>query len=104
MELLRKAVELFGTSDVGDFIPWLGWLNHFNGLNVKVEKVVKMRDEFTENVIEEHRNRKKGKVNNNIEESGLDFVDILLQIQKESSTGFALQSDSVKAIFMVRNH
>lgn len=108
MELLREAVELFGTFDVGDFIPWLGWLNRFNGLNARVEKVVKMRDEFSESVIEEHRNTKKGKLNNNIdetnEESGLDFVDILLQIQKESSTGFALQSDSVKAIFMVRNY
>lgn len=108
MEILKEAVELLGTSnsDVGDFIPWLAWLNRFNGFNAKVEKVFKQIDQFSEGVIQEHKNRKKGKVDNNIdetnEESGLNFVDILLQIQKESSTEFAFESDSLKAIIMVR--
>lgn len=51
-ELLGEFTELLGVFNVGDFIPWLGWINHINGLDAKVEKVAKEFDEYV--VVEEH--------------------------------------------------
>ena len=40
MENLRVFVELMGVFAVGDYIPWLAWVNRFNGLVLHVEKFV----------------------------------------------------------------
>lgn len=31
-ELLREFMESIGLFRVGDYIPWLAWLSHVNGL------------------------------------------------------------------------
>ena len=103
MENLRVFVELMGVFDVGDYIPWLAWVNRFNGLDLKVEKFVKLIDEFLEGVIEEHINKRKGEAENDysVEARCLDFVDILIEVNKESTIGFALGPDDMKAIILV---
>lgn len=41
-KLLGETVELLGTFNVGDYIPWLGyWVCHFNGFESKLEKTAK---------------------------------------------------------------
>nr|XP_027125377.1 cytochrome P450 71A2-like [Coffea arabica] len=102
MENLRVFVELMGVFDVGDYIPWLSWVNRFNGLDLKVEKFVKLIDEFLEGVIEEHINKRKGEAENDhsVEARCLDFVDILIEVNKESTIGFALGRDDMKAIIL----
>ncbi|KAG5536995.1 hypothetical protein RHGRI_024434 [Rhododendron griersonianum] len=55
-ELLAGAVELLGVSNVGDYIPWLAWINSISGFDAKVDKVAKGMDEFLEGVVEERRN------------------------------------------------
>ncbi|XP_060206462.1 cytochrome P450 71A4-like [Lycium barbarum] len=96
--ILEKLVELIGSFNVGDYVPWLEWVNKITGLDIKVEKVAKELDAFLESVIEEHiiRNKKReyrpGKAK--------DFVDVLLEIQNGKETGFPLQRDSLKAILL----
>lgn len=75
-------------------MPWLPWVNRFNGLNVKVEKVAAEFSAFLEGVIEEHR---ETKIDDEEEESA-DFVDILLQVQKENKSGFKVEMDSIKLL------
>jgi hypothetical protein len=53
-ELLGEFVELLGVINVGDFIPWLAWVNRVNGLDGRAEKLAKHLDDFLEGVIEEH--------------------------------------------------
>lgn len=97
--LLLEFVELLGVFNIGDYMPWLAWVNHFNGLNAKVNKVAAEFDAFLEGVIEEHRQNKK-KIDDEKEEGSADFVDILLQVQRENKSGFKVEMDSIKAIIM----
>ncbi|WMV21343.1 hypothetical protein MTR67_014728 [Solanum verrucosum] len=54
--------------------------------------------ELLEGVIEEH---KENIINiDEKEEGSADFVDILLQVQKENKSGFNIEMDSIKAIIM----
>nr|GMD36238.1 cytochrome P450 71A3-like [Ipomoea batatas] len=93
--LLGEFLELLGTFNVGDYIPWLAWVNRINGVDRRVEKAAKDLDEFIDGVVEEHIGLKKE------EGDGLDFVNILLQIQREDKIGFPIHRDSVKALVLL---
>ncbi|XP_049396243.1 cytochrome P450 71A4-like isoform X1 [Solanum stenotomum] len=96
--LLQELLALIGTFNIGEYIPWLIWLNKINGLDSRVKKVAKDLDAFLDSVIEERVIR-----NNKGEYSAgeaKDFVDVLLEIQNGKETGFPLQRDSLKAILL----
>ncbi|KAL2243913.1 cytochrome P450 71A6-like [Sesamum indicum] len=103
-KVLKEFVELLGTSSIGDYIPWLGWTSRVNDLDVKVEKIAKLLDEFLEGVIQEHRDRDKGeKVCDDgfYGDGGLDFVDILLEFQTENKgSSPPVEVDTIKAIIL----
>ncbi|KAH7857809.1 hypothetical protein Vadar_016710 [Vaccinium darrowii] len=92
-EVLQEFVELLGVIDIGDFVPWLKWVNRVNGVYGRVERVAKELDDFLESVVEEHveRERKGG-------EREQDFVDVLLEVQRENQAGIPIHRDSVKAL------
>ncbi|XP_050223276.1 cytochrome P450 736A117-like [Mercurialis annua] len=94
-ELLGEFLSLLGGFDVGDFVPWLGWVNHVTGLYTKVERVAKEVDDFLEKVVEEHI--ASGGVR---EDNSKDFVDVLLWIQKENMAGFPIDRTCIKAIIL----
>ncbi|KAF3956171.1 hypothetical protein CMV_018682 [Castanea mollissima] len=96
-ELLGEFVELLGVISVGDYIPWLSWVNRVNGLDARAEKVAKQLDDFLEGVIEEHLNFKKKEVHDHVLS---DFVDILFWIQKEKVIGFPIDRVSIKALLL----
>ncbi|KAG5222215.1 cytochrome P450 [Salix suchowensis] len=75
-ELLGEFMVLLGGLTVGEFIPWLRWLNHVNGFNARVDKVAKEFDRFLDGVIEEHMVSKTGGSVHG--EDQHDFVDVLL--------------------------
>ncbi|KAL7218499.1 hypothetical protein ACSBR2_011706 [Camellia fascicularis] len=96
-ELFTALMELFVVFNVGDYIPWLGWLNRFNGLDGKVKKYAKEMDDFLEEVLEDHI------VGGNRGEGKQDLVDILLEIQRENKDGSSpVHRDTIKAVTMVR--
>ncbi|KAH9608390.1 hypothetical protein KSS87_007778 [Heliosperma pusillum] len=97
-EVLREFVELLGMFDVGDFIPWMSWVNKVNGLNKRMENVAKKFDMILEEIICEHLNRKLD--GNEGENQTKDFVDVLLDVQREDSAGLAIQSESIKALLL----
>ncbi|XP_060204543.1 cytochrome P450 71A4-like [Lycium barbarum] len=97
--LLEELLELLGIFNIGDYIPWLKWVNKITGLNTRVKKVAKDLDAFLESVIEERMIRNKKEEYSAGEAK--DFVDILLEIQNGKETGFPLQRDSLKAILLV---
>ncbi|MGI4406612.1 cytochrome P450, partial [Klebsiella pneumoniae] len=93
-ELLVEFVDYLGFFDVGDYIPWLWWVNKINGLYGRVERVAKELDNFIEGVVEEHeRGERKG--------GHEDFVDVLLQVQRENvASGSPIHRESVKALIL----
>lgn len=111
-ELLSDMMKLLGSFSVGDFIPWLRWVNLVNGLDARVEKVSKEFDKFLDEIIEEHFHGKKrqsdtGGCESIVEscEDGKDFVDVLLEIQKDNmAAGFSFDRISIKALILVFLH
>ncbi|KAJ4712445.1 Cytochrome P450 [Melia azedarach] len=94
--LLKDFSQLLGVFNIGDFIPWLGWLNYFTGLNAKVEKVYRDFDSFLDRIVDDHMTRQGEGVD--IKEDQQDIVDVLLQIQKESVTSsMSMSRESIKA-------
>ncbi|KAK6148274.1 hypothetical protein DH2020_019186 [Rehmannia glutinosa] len=87
--ILVEFEELLGATSLGDYIPWLGWIDRVNGLDARIEKIAKQFDAFFEVVLQEHKDAKKR--DDDIGGDGeLDFVDILLQFQKENEAGSTL--------------
>ncbi|XVF49752.1 hypothetical protein PTKIN_Ptkin04bG0038800 [Pterospermum kingtungense] len=103
-KLLSEFVELLGGLNVGDYIPWLAWVSHVNGLNAKTEKVAKEFDAFLDGLVEEHINRHNNRKQNKkirIQDEGQDdFVDVLLEIQRENTVGFPIERVSIKALIL----
>lgn len=110
--LLLEFVELLGGFDVGDLIPWLGWVNRVSGLDAKVDKISKEFDRFLDRVVDEHVNRRQpvngeGRGYSDDGEDGeqqKDFVDVLLEVQKDSTTGFPIGKVNIKALILVSSY
>ena len=98
-ELLVEFVELLGVFCVGDYVPWLWWIDRVSGLFGRVERIAKGVDEFLEGVISDHMEKKKRETEGEWEET--NFVDILLEIQRENTLGFPVSRDTIKALIMV---
>ncbi|XP_076903275.1 cytochrome P450 Tp4149-like [Bidens hawaiensis] len=94
--LVRAYVDSFTVFTVGSYVPWLSWVDQVIGSVGRAEKIAKEFDEFLERIIEEHLNKQKEKDAN----EGEDFVDILLDLQKDNTTGFPLHRDTIKALIL----
>ncbi|CAI9267264.1 unnamed protein product [Lactuca saligna] len=99
-ELFAQFVELLGVFSVGDYIPWLSWVDRLNGYAAKAVKIAAEFDEFLESVIEEHVDRKRQTYDVGGDDENKDFVDILLEIQNEKDASFVLDRDTVKALIL----
>ncbi|KAK6130789.1 hypothetical protein DH2020_035477 [Rehmannia glutinosa] len=93
--ILKEFVLLLGTNSLGDYIPWLGWINWVNGLDARVEKNAKMFDEFLETVLQEHKDAEKRD-----EDGELDFVNIMLQFQRQNKGSSPVDDDTIKAVLL----
>lgn len=96
--LLRKVLELMGSMSIGEFIPWLSWIDYVNGFDNRVEEVARQVDEFLELVMQEHLDEG---IKGDERRESLSFVDILLNVYKDNQTGVSIDRDSIKAIILV---
>ncbi|KAJ8621321.1 hypothetical protein MRB53_029850 [Persea americana] len=98
-ECKRMLDELFllnGVLNIGDYIPWIGFLD-LQGYVRKMKKLSKKFDRFLEHVIDEHNERRrsvKGYV-------AKDMVDVLLQLADDPNLDVKLSRTSVKAFTQV---
>ncbi|XP_042483493.1 cytochrome P450 71A1-like [Macadamia integrifolia] len=95
-QLMRDLVAIFGVFCVRDFFPLLGWIDKLSGLDRKINKTFKSLDAFLDQVIQEHLMGKKDDEQSNQE----DFVDLLLQAQKDSTFNIPLTHNNIKAILL----
>ncbi|KAM0035150.1 putative cytochrome P450 [Helianthus debilis subsp. tardiflorus] len=99
-DLLARFTYLIGCFSVGNYIPWLSWVDRVSGLEARTKKVAKEFDEFLEGVLEEHVYKKTmmdGEGNRN--DKGQDLLDILLDLQIESNSSF-MHREVIKAGIM----
>ncbi|KAK9757228.1 hypothetical protein RND81_01G149800 [Saponaria officinalis] len=104
-KLLREFLEMLGAFRVGDFIPSLAWTNRLDGWDAKVDRVAKEFDRFLEQVVTEHEDRRRDNQygDRDSKEDGekvKDFVDVLLDVQKDETVGFSIERDSIKALLL----
>ncbi|KAL6211330.1 hypothetical protein ACLB2K_016557 [Fragaria x ananassa] len=105
-ELSVEFSELMSRLNIGDYIPWLYWFSHVNGLNSKLDNLAKRFDDFLEMVVQEHMDCSKtvnGHGHVHIDnDDGKDFVDVLLWLQKENADvpGYPIDTVSIKAIIL----
>ncbi|CAN0900318.1 Cytochrome P450 71A6 (Fragment) [Linum grandiflorum] len=98
--MLKEMAVLLGIFNVADFVPWMGWINRFNGLNARVERVFAEFDQFLDEVVDEHITRRRMQGNTAVdetEEEQKDFVDVLLDAQEDNEL---MDRDSIKAIIL----
>ncbi|XP_051131708.1 cytochrome P450 736A117-like [Andrographis paniculata] len=97
LRLLREVSQLLGRFNIGDFIPWLGWIDRMTGFNRRVDRVAKEVDEFLEMVIQDHLNSRGLEIgesgHGNHEDS---FVGILLNSYGDGN----IDRDGIKAIIL----
>ncbi|GFZ03855.1 cytochrome P450, family 71, subfamily A, polypeptide 22 [Actinidia rufa] len=88
--LMRDLLKLLGDVDIGDFVPWLGWINSVNGFHAKIDRVAKGLDGLLEAIVAERVNGVKREEGNDgggdVEiEGSKNFFDILLQIYQDGA-------------------
>lgn len=96
-EMLDELFLLNGVLDIGDSIPWLGFLD-LQGYRKRMKALAKKFDRFLEHVLDEHNARRKG-VDNYV---ARDMVDVLLQLAEDPDLDVKLERHGVKAFTQVR--
>nr|XP_043619941.1 cytochrome P450 Tp4149-like [Erigeron canadensis] len=97
-----KSQILLGGFDIGNYIPWLSWVNWLRA--GEANEIVKDYDEFLDGVIDEHENKStKADLTNGEQNEVRDLVDILLHVQKENKLKFKFGRDTIKAIIFKFN-
>jgi len=95
ISIVREAIKVAGGFDLGDLYPSFKLLQNISGLKPKLEKLHKQADLIMQNIIDEHREVNKSRVNEDRgEELEEDLVDVLLKQD-------FLSDNSVKAVILV---
>ncbi|EHA8588280.1 Cytochrome P450 71A1 [Cocos nucifera] len=97
-KMLDEYQVLLGGFSLADFYPSLEWVTAVTGMKWRMERTFKRFDGFFDEIIEEHRKRKKTREGG--EEEDKDLVDVLLDVQKDGSLEMPLTMDNVKAIIL----
>ncbi|KAF6171408.1 hypothetical protein GIB67_009549 [Kingdonia uniflora] len=79
-ELVSDGYELLGVFNWSDHFPILGWLD-LQGVRKKCRNLVSKVNVFVGKIIQDHRNERVNGVY--VDESGRDFVDVLLDLEKD---------------------
>ncbi|XP_010271541.1 PREDICTED: isoflavone 3'-hydroxylase-like [Nelumbo nucifera] len=84
-DLVTETLYLAGASHIGDYLPALSWIG-LNGLKKRMMRLQQKRDEFIQELIEEHRRMKTddSSSSNSASDSGerQTMIDVLLSLQK----------------------
>ncbi|KAK9131416.1 hypothetical protein Sjap_011903 [Stephania japonica] len=91
--MLDELFLLNGVLNIGDSIPWLGFLD-LQGYVRRMKKLGKRFDRFLEHVIDEHNERRVAEKD---EWAPRDMVDVLLQFADDPNLEVKLNRTSVKA-------
>ncbi|KAF7814029.1 cytochrome P450 71A1-like [Senna tora] len=97
-EFNKMVEELFllsGVLNIGDFIPWLKFVD-LQGYVKRMKELSKKLDKLVEHVLDEHEERRKG-----VEDYvAKDMVDVLLQFSEDPTLEVKLERNGVKALIL----
>ncbi|KAG6528704.1 cytochrome P450 736A117-like [Zingiber officinale] len=90
-ELISENSMLLAKIYIGDYLPWLGWVDWLLGNVARVKKSLKRWDDLLNQVIQEHAEQ----VSSDDEK---DFVDVLISLQKDPVMESILTPEIIKAL------
>ncbi|CAO2209365.1 unnamed protein product [Urochloa humidicola] len=84
-KLFADFEELLGTVTMGDFVPWLAWVDTLMGLDARAARTSKQMDALLERVIADHRRRRRyRRLREDDDGHHRDFVDVMLDVNEEA--------------------
>ncbi|KAL0376903.1 UNVERIFIED_CONTAM: cytochrome [Sesamum calycinum] len=92
--LLKQMQELTLQIFIGDYFPWLGWIDKLCGRVSRLEKGFKDFDSFYEELIEEHLSPHRPESMNG------DILDLLIQLREDRSSSVQIDWDHIKGVLM----
>ncbi|KAK4479392.1 hypothetical protein RD792_014905 [Penstemon davidsonii] len=97
LEKMSETVGLLFNFTIGEFVPWLAWINWLNGFDAKVDRVAHEKDGILDAVIQEHFDAVGEAANDGSRET---FVNILVGIYKGDTPGISIDKESVRAVIL----
>lgn len=97
-EMIEETFLLSGALNLGDFIPFLRWLD-LQGYGKRLKKIHTRLDKFVSKIISEHRTRRQ---NTPVAEVDKDMVDVLLDELETKTFGYQMTEANVKSIILVK--
>ncbi|KAK1549634.1 hypothetical protein Q3G72_005226 [Acer saccharum] len=91
-EMLDELFLLNGVLNIGDWIPWLDFMD-LQGYVKRMKALKKKFDRFHDHVFDEHKSKMKGLMEDFVPK---DMVDLLLQLADDPNLEVKLNYDSVK--------
>ncbi|KAI9102906.1 hypothetical protein K1719_023345 [Acacia pycnantha] len=91
-KMLDELFLLNGVLNIGDFIPWIHFLD-LQGYVKRMKALSKKFDRFMEHVLDEHNERRRGI----LDYVAKDMVDVLLQLADDPTLEVKLERDGIKA-------
>ncbi|KAJ9559883.1 hypothetical protein OSB04_005043 [Centaurea solstitialis] len=101
-DLWTRFANMFTVLSVGNYIPWLSWIDWLSGLEGRAKKLAKEVDTFLESVIEENINKKSEMGVDLRNHEGQNLVEIMLNVQRDNTSGFTLQRDTLKCVILTK--
>ncbi|CAL4977145.1 unnamed protein product [Urochloa decumbens] len=102
---LKESFMVTGLlGNVGEWVPWLGWLD-VQGFVRRMKEVHVLFDQFNEQILTEHQKHKHRRRDGEGMDDDMDLVDVLLQLaeegqEEESPETTRLTRDGVKAFLL----
>ncbi|CAL4922773.1 unnamed protein product [Urochloa decumbens] len=92
--MVHELFFLGGVLGVGDFIPWVDWLD-LQGYVKRMKKLRRMLDRFLDHVVDEHGERRRREGEGFVPR---DMVDLLLQLADDPNLEVPIERDGIKAL------
>ncbi|KAL8166485.1 hypothetical protein V2J09_007984 [Rumex salicifolius] len=101
--LIKGVISVSEGSNVADVLPWMGWINRFNGVNANINRISKGFEVVADRIIQEQAQCIKETRDDDETSSVEHFVDILLQAQRDnlSNNNTPLDNETIKGVIFV---
>ncbi|KAH7838904.1 hypothetical protein Vadar_032469 [Vaccinium darrowii] len=96
--LLSDSQAVSANFYFSDYFPCLGWVDRLTGKLNQLDKTFKALDSFFQGLVDEHMTSDEKKTKFEQE----DFIDVLLQLQKDGSSPIKLTSNHIKALLQTQ--
>ena len=102
ISLIREMFTLGGGFDLPDLFPSLKFLGFLTGMKSALEKIQKQLDRILDEIVNEHKMKRRATSTNKHEpgddDDDDDLVDVLIKLQEMGELEFRVTSNHIKAV------